>query len=165
VHNEIEFDCGKSKKVSLQFNIDVISNQPPQLNMHNFPLLSPIEVPPFMSFCSPPHVIQNCSIRNPSSSSRSFSNGLRWKIKVMSLMLLYKNKQVNHIGTYGHSKQNGRSGIYGWCNYDLKVVGKMTCYRHSCTCPIIWAMVGCKSMQYSFVKDLNLSNEHKTCIF
>ncbi len=42
----------------------------------------------------------------------------------MSLMLLYKKKQVNHIGTYGHSKQNGRLGIHGWCNYDLKVVGK-----------------------------------------
>lgn len=119
-----KFDFGKSNKHSLQFNINVISNQPPHLNIHNFPLLSPIEVPPSMSFCSPPHVIQNHSIRNPSSSSRSFSNGLRWKIKVMSLMLLYKNKQVNHIGTYGLSKENGRWGIHGWCNYDLKLVGK-----------------------------------------
>jgi hypothetical protein len=83
-----------------------------------------LKYPPSMSFCSPPHVIQNHSIRNPGSSSRSFSNGLRWKIKLMSLMLLYKNKQVNHIGTYGLSKQNGRWGIHGWHNYDLKLVGK-----------------------------------------
>jgi hypothetical protein len=39
-------------------------------------------------------------------------------------------------------------------------LGKMMCYWHSCTCPNIWAMVGCKSMHYSFVKDPKLSNEH-----
>jgi hypothetical protein len=32
-----------------------------------------------MSFCSPPHVIQNHSLRNPSSSSRSFSNAVEVK--------------------------------------------------------------------------------------